>query len=174
MWRMFFDAFPRREILTPAEELSELIQNNNKNQTVRYSSLEHGSLDDMKRHKSGSQSFYYKKDLIYTNNNWASQNSLAELVDKKEMLKKNGRKVFHGRIFNDIEKEKDNINNSNKSNSKKNRIIQPEKDSYSILPFYNSKSKLDISYQTPIQSEYIETIKVKFFNLGLTTGASLQ
>ena len=122
-------------------------------QTIQYGSLESGTIKDKKRSNSiiprGSGDL---KSHHVKNSSFASQSSLLGLLhDQKD---KNEWRAI--------------------PNTAKPVIRQPEKDSPSILPFFNNKSKLNLLAQPPIQKEYIETIKTQFFNLGISTGASLQ
>ena len=134
-------------------ELSNHSEEPTGKQTIQYGSLESGTIKDKKRSNSiiprGSGDL---KNHHVKNSSFASQSSLLGLLhDQKD---KNEWRAI--------------------PNTAKPVIRQPEKDSPSILPFFNNKSKLNLLAQPPIQKEYIETIKTQFFNLGISTGASLQ
>lgn len=122
-------------------------------QTIQYGSLESGTIIDKKRcNTTISRGSSGIKDCHLKKSSFASHSSLLGLLQEHN-------DDDEWRVI---------------PNTAKIIIRQPEKDSPSILPFFNNKSKLNLLAQPPIQKEYIETIKTQFFNLGISTGASLQ
>ena len=123
-----------------------------KQQTVTYGSLEQGHGEKTRRRGSdASRVLSPNMGRHHRNNNSVSSSSLLGLLQQQ--------------------REIDEFIDEAADSPLKSIIKQPQRDSPSILPFNSTKVTVD---EVPIQGEYIETIKTQFFNLGISTGASLQ
>lgn len=122
-----------------------------KQQTVTYGSLEQGHGEKRRRGSDASRALSPNNGRHHRNNNSASSSSLLGLLQQQKEIDES--------VFEAAER------------SLKPIIRQPQRDSPSILPFNSTKVTAD---EVPIQGEYIERIKTQFFNLGISTGASLQ
>ena len=133
-------------------ELRDFSDESIQKQTVQYGSLEIGVIKDKRRHSDVSKDMPERKHYSQRNTFQSNSSLLGLLQESKD-------KSSEWRVI---------------PNTNTIIIRQPERDSPSILPFYSNKSKNDNILNPPMQSEYIETIKTQFFNLGISTGASLQ
>ena len=122
-----------------------------KQQTVEYISLEQGLGEKRRRGSDVSRVLSPNMGRHHRNYNSVSSSSLLGLLQEQKE--------------NDVQKLEA------AENPLKVVIKQPHRDSPSILPFNSTKV---IANEAPIQGEYIETIKTQFFDLGISTGASLQ
>jgi hypothetical protein len=125
-----------------------------RHQTVKYGSLEMTATEKKRRGSDASRAMSPNRVHKEKINSFASSSSLLGLLQEI--------------------RDKDEWNIVPATGAEKNKIKQPRKNSASILPFYSKVPKSTSALHTPMQGEYIETIKTQFFNLGISTGASLQ
>ena len=140
----------------PNEVTTELchLDSDLERQTVKYDSIEHTSTDVKRRGSDATRFLAPCREHHSKINTFASSSSLLGLLQEI--------------------KDRDDWKLVETDETKMTVIKQPRKNSPSILPFSTKRSKTINESHTQIQGEYIETIKTQFFNLGISTGASLQ
>ena len=144
------------EDLSPKEVTTELCQLDSDldRQTVTYDSIENGATDIKRRGSDATRFLAPAREHQSKANSFASSSSLLGLLQEI--------------------KDRDEWKLVETDQTKMTVIKQPRKNSPSILPFTTKRPKTMNESHTQIQGEYIETMKVQFFNLGISTGASLQ